>query len=57
VCTGLGVPFTPPADVSEHLRAHTRDWPFWSLPGWSPLSTDGDPWLDLLRCSGRAPQP
>lgn len=57
VCTGLGVPFAPPEDVSDHLREHTRHWPFWSMPGWSPLAPGGDPWADLLRCSGREPQP
>ena len=38
VCAGLGVPFDPPTDLCERLRAHTQDWPHWSSPGWSPLT-------------------
>lgn len=53
VCTGLGVPFMPPAPLVGRLREHTRDWPFWRSPGWAPLTPHGDPWVDLLRSSGR----
>lgn len=54
VCTGLDSPLEPPTEVCEHLRQHTRAWPFWSAaPGWSPLTMTGDPWVDLLRASGR----
>ncbi|MGZ4682924.1 MAG: hypothetical protein ACXWCM_19735 [Acidimicrobiales bacterium] len=51
---GLGAAFRPPAELSERLRAHTQGWPHWSSPGWTPLRMDGDPWLDLLRSSGRS---
>ena len=51
---GLELPFVPPTDVCERLRAHTQAWPHWSSSGWSPLSMQGDPWLDLLRSSGRS---
>jgi hypothetical protein len=55
VCSGLGVPFTPPADVVDRLRVHTRAWPYWTMaPGWSDLRMADDPWPDLLRASGRA---
>ena len=50
---GLGLPFVPPAELAEHLRAHTQHWPAWGSPGWTPLTMDGDPWIDLLRSSGR----
>jgi hypothetical protein len=53
VCTGLGVPFVPPAELCERLRRHTRDWPHWRSPGWAPLTLAGDPWDDLLRAAGR----
>jgi hypothetical protein len=53
VCSGLGVPFQPPAEVCEHLRAHTSAWPGWSIPPWSPLAMTGDAWSDLLQASGR----
>jgi hypothetical protein len=56
VCTGLGVPFSPPVDACDHLRRHTADWPFWDpeISGWSPLTLDGDPLTDLLRAAGRS---
>jgi hypothetical protein len=54
VCAGLGVPFDPPTGLCERLRAHTREWPHWSSPGWRPLTMTGDPWDDLLRSSGRS---
>jgi len=57
VCTGLGVAFTPPAELCEALRRHTRDWPHWRSPGWAPLTLDGDPWADLLRGAGRRVPP
>ena len=53
VCAGLGVPFAPPDGLCDRMRQHTRDWPHWQSPGWSPLSLAGDPWTDLLRASGR----
>jgi hypothetical protein len=53
VCSGLGVPFQPPAGLCDRLRHHTRDWPHWASPGWQALTLDGDPWADLLRASGR----
>lgn len=52
VCTGLGVPFEPPADLSLRLREHTRPWPMWSI-AWNGLSRTDDPWGDLLAGSGR----
>jgi hypothetical protein len=55
VCSGLGVPFAPSASAVDHLRQHTRDWPYWSQPGWRPLAMTGDPWHDLLVSSGRTP--
>jgi len=51
---GLDQPFAPPVDLCERLRAHTQAWPHWSSPGWSSLRMEGDPWLDLLRSSGRS---
>ena len=57
VCAGLGVPFEPPADVCARLREHTRGWPHWTSPGWSPPPATDDPWGDLLAGSGRARQP
>lgn len=54
VCSGLGLDLDPPRDVCDHLRSHTQDWPFWSVPGWTPLDMDADPWDALLRASGRA---
>jgi hypothetical protein len=49
VCAGLGVPFTPPADVCDRLLIATAGWPG-AADGWEPT---GDPWTDLLRRSGR----
>jgi hypothetical protein len=53
VCTGLDVAFDPPAALCEPLRQHTKSWPHWQSPAWSPLTMDGDAWTDLLRASGR----
>lgn len=52
VCSGLGVPFEPPAALCGRLREHTRRWPMWSL-AWNGLGQTDDPWADLLRGSGR----
>jgi hypothetical protein len=52
VCTGLDVELDPPRDACEHLRRHVQHWPFWG-GYWEPLTMDGDPWIDLLRASGR----
>ena len=52
VCVGLGIAFEPPRQPCEHLRQHVRSWPFWG-GSWPHLSMDGDPWLDILRSSGR----
>ena len=55
VAAGLGVEFTPPADLCARLRSHVADWPFWTtIDGWTPLTMTGDAWPDLLRASGRA---
>jgi hypothetical protein len=56
VCTGLDVPFDPPAELCERLREHTRSWPMWTMPEFTPLTMSADPWLDLLSASGRAPR-
>lgn len=53
VCAGLGVDFSPPEDLCERLRHHTRSWPQWNSPGWAPLEMTGVAWSDLLRASGR----
>lgn len=55
VASGLGVPFEPPADVCARLRDHTRGWPQWSTPGWSPAPTTTDAWSDLLTGADRRP--
>jgi hypothetical protein len=52
VCTGLLVPFEPPADICYRLREHTRPWPMWTV-AWSGLGRTSDPWDDLLTGSGR----
>lgn len=53
VCAGLGVPFAPPGALCARLRDHTRGWPHWRTPGWSPPPTTDDPWADLLTRNGR----
>jgi hypothetical protein len=53
VCMGLGVPFTPPADLCFRLREHTRPWPMWSIY-WHGLAATDEPWRDLLEATGRA---
>jgi hypothetical protein len=54
VCSGLGVDFTPSAELCERLREHTHAWPMWkAAPGWSALEMRGPAWADLLRASGR----
>jgi hypothetical protein len=55
VCACLVIPFDPPREAIDHLRAHVAEWPFWSFAGWSPLTMSGDPWADLLRATGRNP--
>jgi hypothetical protein len=52
VCTGLDVPFEPPADLCHRLREHTRPWPMWTV-AWNGLDRTDDPWADLLTGSGR----
>jgi hypothetical protein len=48
VCTGLGVPFAPPADVCGRLYEHTDRW------GVGELGHERrGPWSDLLERSGR----
>ncbi|MEV0268599.1 hypothetical protein AB0H43_07470 [Hamadaea sp. NPDC050747] len=56
VCQGLSVRFEPPSDLCARLREHTRDWPMWASPGWSPPTDDPDPWRNLLQASGRYPR-
>lgn len=53
VAHGLGVAFTPPADVCERLRDHTRDWRHWNGGAWPPLRFTGDAWHDMVIASGR----
>lgn len=55
VCTGLQVPFEPPAALCYRLREHTRLWPMWTLT-WRSLGRTEDPWADLLTASGRQRQ-
>lgn len=55
VCTGLKVPFEPPAELCYRLREHTRPWPMWTV-AWNALSRTEDPWDDLLTSSGRQRQ-
>ena len=45
--------FDPPPGPCARLRDHTRGWPHWETPGWSPPPTTDDPWADLLVGSGR----
>ena len=52
VCAGMGGDLQPPREACEHLRQHVEDWPFWGSY-WPKLSMEGDPWVDLLTCSGR----
>jgi hypothetical protein len=54
VCAGLGVDLQPPRDACENLRQHVSGWPFWGSH-WPNLSMAGDPWIDLLKSSGRVP--
>lgn len=51
VCTGLGLPLDPPADVCRRLLDHTSTWP--RMP---TVDRTDDPWADLLQRSGR-PRP
>lgn len=53
VCAGLGLDLDPPRPVIGRLLDHSREWPHWSSPGWSPPVATDDPWHDLLRASGR----
>lgn len=53
VCSGLRVPFEPPGELCYRLREHTRPWPMWGTT-WANLDRSEDPWVDLLRASGRA---
>ena len=55
VCAGLNVAFVPPDDLCDRLRRHTRSWPMWRSPGWTPLRMTGAAWADLLSASGRVP--
>jgi hypothetical protein len=55
VCTGLQVPFEPPADLCCRLREHTRPWPMWTV-AWNGLARTNDAWADLLTSSGRQRQ-
>lgn len=52
VCSGLGVPFEPPAAVVDRLCHQTSAWPFWGSY-WGPLTIGPDPWVSLLRATGR----
>ncbi len=53
VAAGLAVEFTPPRDMCQRLRDHTRDWRHWNSGGWPPLQCTDDPWDDLVVASGR----
>jgi hypothetical protein len=55
VCSGLRVPFEPPAGLCHRLREHTRPWPMWTLV-WNTPGRGDDPWGDLLDASGRRRQ-
>jgi hypothetical protein len=55
VCTGLRIPFEPPAELCYRLREHTRPWPMWTI-AWHGLGDTNDPWDDLLAGSGRQRQ-
>ena len=55
VCSGLQVPFEPPAALCRRLRDHTRAWPMWTV-GWDGLESTDDPWGDLLTGSDRGRQ-
>ena len=50
VCSGLGVRFEPPRDVSRRLLLHTNAW----LPSGADSIETSDAWSDLLARSGRA---
>ena len=52
VCTGLSVPFEPPAPLCRRLREHTRGWPMWTMV-WEAPGHGDDPWRDLLVASAR----
>jgi hypothetical protein len=56
VCAGLDIAFDPPESLCERLCEHTRTWPMWGLPGWTEPGRTENPWVDLLRASGRHPQ-
>jgi uncharacterized protein (TIGR03083 family) len=55
VCSGLGIPFDPPAELCARLREHTRHWPI-IYGKWSELRSTDDPSRDLVDASGRVRQ-